>query len=322
MPVSTRRARLAEDALGLVESLQVTGPRGQKPRTDSYSADYQVCLPYRGAFVWHVGVDDVLADPNRVLFVTGDETFRLSRPIEGGYAELIVTVSPQLLSELIGVPVSRLASHALFRRRSRPASARLQRLGSELLHLPSGGAADLAAGERLVSFLRASLDGVAPPGEASASTLRLIGRAKAFLAANLSAPVRLEHVARAAGTTPTYLTTVFRRLEGQPLHKYLVQLRLARALVELPHASDITTLAADLGFATHSHFTAVFRCAFGCTPSAFRESARRDRDKVVAFMPMPAGARQQGLPQQKHLSRRGGSYAELKIVGAGTGNAG
>lgn len=59
--------------------------------------------------------------------------------------------------------------------------------------------------------------------------------------------------------------TVFRVVEGRPLHKYLVQLRLARALVEVPHADDLTALACELGFSNHSHFTAVFRRTFGCT---------------------------------------------------------
>jgi AraC-like DNA-binding protein len=54
-----------------------------------------------------------------------------------------------------------------------------------------------------------------------------------------------------------------------------VQLRLARALIELPHANDLTQLALDLGFSSHSHFAASFRRAFGSTPSAFRESTCR-----------------------------------------------
>ena len=103
----------------------------------------------------------------------------------------------------------------------------------------------------------------------------MIGRTKQYLDAHLSERLRLVDVARGVGASPAYLTDVFRRVEGVPLHAYLMQLRLARALVELPHASDLTTLALALGFSSHSHFTAVFRRAFGCTPSRFRESARR-----------------------------------------------
>jgi AraC family transcriptional regulator len=278
--VMVSRERLMETAFGLVEDLRVAGPRASGVRGESYSRHYQICLPYHGAFVWHVGHDDVVADPNRVLFVRGDEEFGVSRPVRGGYAELIVTVRPDLLSELLGVPERRLADHVRFRQRSAPVSAALQRRGIEFLH----AAGDvLTAEEWLVCFVRASLapagaiDGVdaMAAGEVSPSTLRLVARAKTYLAANLSEPIRLERIARAAGTTPAYLTSVFRRIEGRPLHKYLVQLRLARALVELPNTPDLTALAGDLGFSSHSHLTAVFRRTFGCTPSAFRDSMRR-----------------------------------------------
>ena len=38
---------------------------------------------------------------------------------------------------------------------------------------------------------------------------------------------------------------------------------------------DLTALALDTGFSSHSHFTAVFRRTFGSTPSAFRQASRR-----------------------------------------------
>jgi AraC-like DNA-binding protein len=238
-------------------------------------------LPYRGAFSWHVGQDDVVADPNRVLFVAGGEGYRLSQPVDGGYAELIVTVQQSVLAEMLGIPGRQLHGHALFRQRSRPAKVGLQRLAAECLHRCSRESWDGLPGEEwLVDFLRSSLADVTRAPDVSPSTTRLLGRAKEYLAANLSAPVRLTHVARAVGRSPAYLTSVFSRLEGVPLHRYLVQLRLARALVELPHTSDLTGLACDLGFSNHSHFTAAFRRAFGCTPSRFRESMRQDRADV------------------------------------------
>jgi len=45
-------------------------------------------------------------------------------------------------------------------------------------------------------------------------------------------------------------------------------------LAELPYTDDLTMLALDTGFSSHSHFTAAFRRAFGCTPSQFRMSTR------------------------------------------------
>jgi AraC family transcriptional regulator len=277
------RTRLMENGIGLVESLRIAGPATPRARAESYSPDFQVCLPYAGAFVWHVGQDEVVADANRVLFVAGGEGFRLSQPLHGGYAELIITIQPCLLADMLGVPERQLRGHALFRHRSRPAGLRLQRLGVECLHRSSrDGWGGLAGEEWLLDFLRASFAAPMPTLEASPSTTRLLGRAKQYLSANLSAPVRLAHVARAVGASPAYLTTVFRRLEGLPLHRYLVQLRLARALVELPHTSDLTGLACELGFSNHSHFTAAFVRALGCTPSQFRESMRRDRLDISA----------------------------------------
>ena len=274
------RTTLLQNGFGLVESLRVAGPRTPKPK-EGYSPDFQVCLPYHGAFVWHVGGDDVVADPNRVLFVAGGEGFRLSQPVHGGYAELIVTMHPTLLAEILGIAERQLPTHPLFHERSRSADLRLQRLGAECLHRSAReGWEGLAGEEWLVAFLRSSL--AAPPVDAtiSSATTRLLGRAKEYLAAHVSAPIRLSHVARAVGTSPAYLTTIFSRVEGAPLHRYLVQLRLARALIEVPHADDLTALALELGFSSHSHFTAAFRRAFGCTPSRFRESMRRDARKV------------------------------------------
>src|SRR5215216_4231871 len=48
---------------GLVENLQSANSiRGTW--ADGYSPEFQVCLPYAGLFVWHVGGEDVVADAN------------------------------------------------------------------------------------------------------------------------------------------------------------------------------------------------------------------------------------------------------------------
>lgn len=272
------RTRLMQNSLGLVESLCVGGPRTRIPRHESFSGDFQVCLPYQGAFVWHVGRDDVGADPNRVLFVAGGEGYRISQPIDDGYAELIVTVPPALLADMLGIDERQLPMHPLFRLRSRGADAALQRLGAEGLHgLPIEDGYGLAVDDWLVRFLQAALAVSPDHAPASPSTMRLIARAREHMATHLAAPLRLPDIARAVGASPAYLTDVFKRIEGVPLHRYLVHLRLSRALVELPHANDLTRLAGDLGFSNHSHFTAAFRRAYGCTPSRFRASMRRDR---------------------------------------------
>jgi AraC family transcriptional regulator len=268
------RTRLLQSRVGLVEDWRSSGVSLRRSR-EGFSADFQVCLPYRGLFVWHVGEDEVVADANQVLFVAGGESFHLSQPRSGDYAELIITPDLELLEEIAGGPRASLSFHPLFQRRSQRADFRLQQLRARFLQRATARDSNGAGLEEwMVALLRAALRTDRRTNEPGRATRRLIRRAKEFLEANLSGPVRLADVAREVGASPAYLTDTFRRVEGIPLHGYLTQLRLARALVELRHADDLTTLALDLGFSSHSHFTAVFRRAFGCTPSRFRESTR------------------------------------------------
>jgi AraC family transcriptional regulator len=270
---STVRTVLFECGSGLVEDLRIVGRRSGRPKSELFSPDYQVSLPYHGLCVWHVGRDDVVADATRVKFIRGGEGYRVSRPVEGGHGEMLVTVQPSLLSELLEVPERRLADHDLFRARSRPADPRLQRMGAECLARRGRPWTGLEQEEWLIAFLRQAL--ASPPsGPASPALMRTVARAKEYLAANHSDRVRLNDVAQAVGVAPAYLTTLFRRVEGMPLYRYSLRLRLARALVEIPEARDLTRLAVDLGFAHHSHFTAAFRRTFGCTPSVFRKALR------------------------------------------------
>jgi AraC-like DNA-binding protein len=275
---------LLDVSVALVENLSGDGSPGYRS-AEEFSARFQVCLPYRGLFVWHVGYDDVVGDANQVLFVTGGESYRLSRPLSGPYGELIVTPEVGALAELAHTSRARLPSHPLFARRSFRADPRLQSERVRFLHwaTTSASAADgLEAEERVLALLSTALrDGCGRHAACGPTTARLIRRTKEFLEAQLSRPIRLTDVGHAVGASPAYLTDVFRRTEGIPLHSYLTQSRLARALVELPHATDLTALALGIGFSSHSHFSAAFRRAFGCTPSRFRE-ATRDRPRSSA----------------------------------------
>jgi AraC family transcriptional regulator len=292
MPVS-RTPRIAESVarsvvlrtpIALVEDLRVDGPRATAPRAESYSPEYQVSLPYHGLCIWHVGRDDVAADPNRVKFITADEGYRVSRPIDGGHGELLVTTSAAAVGELLGVPERCLPRHELFRRRSRPSDATLQHMTAEgRFMFERATHNELAAEEWVLALLSRALIVNRLP-DATPATTRILSRAKEFLAAHLASRVRLMDVASAAGASPVYVTTLFRRFEGASVHRYLVRLRLARALVEVPHASDLTRLAHDLGFSHHSHFSSAFGRAFGCTPSAFREATRRHRPAMPGAM--------------------------------------
>jgi AraC-like DNA-binding protein len=268
------RTTLLDLPVSLVEDLQ----RDQHETSSEDFCDvYQVCLPYRGLGVWHVGDQDVVADANQVLFVRGRESYRLSGPIAGGYAELIFTPAADTLSEIVGVDGNKLFDHPLFRDRCGLASPLLKASRTQFLHwAPSAEAGHgLDAEELVIALLRVALRQEAETEPCGAATARLIRRTKCYLEEHLADQIRLVDIGRAVGASPAYLTTAFRRVGGISLHQYLTQLRLARAIAELPHTDNLTALALETGFSSHSHFTAAFRRAFGCTPSQFRLTTRR-----------------------------------------------
>ena len=95
--------------------------------------------------------------------------------------------------------------------------------------------------------------------------------AKLYLAERMSERVTLDDVARAVHASPFHLARIFQQQTGVPVHRYLTQLRLRASLERLADgASDITQIALELGFSSHSHFTDAFRREFGHPPSHHR----------------------------------------------------
>ena len=85
----------------------------------------------------------------------------------------------------------------------------------------------------------------------------------------------LDDLSAYCGVSTSQLAHVFPRETGLSPHRYLLQLRAARAVGELSTgAGDLSRLALELGFATHSHFTAAFRRCMGVTPSEAKAAVR------------------------------------------------
>ena len=97
------------------------------------------------------------------------------------------------------------------------------------------------------------------------------------------APLCLDEVARAVGCSKYHLCREFKRLLGVTIHRYQLRLRLGEALSRLSaETGSLTALALDLGFSSHSHFTAAFRREFGLVPSDVRSGAQDDFSKARA----------------------------------------
>src|SRR5262249_13183400 len=118
---------------GLVEDVKGT-IGGRRPSAEDFSPEFQIALPYRGVFTWHVGGDEVICDANQILFVTGGEAFRVSGPPGSRYAELILTPTFSALSEMVERTGFDPHEHPLFRARSCRATPSVQGAAARLRH--------------------------------------------------------------------------------------------------------------------------------------------------------------------------------------------
>lgn len=234
-------------------------------------------FPYRGVYVRHVGRTETVADANQVMIFNDDEPFRVSHPLQGGDSNLSIRIRSADLLEL--VPAGYLANrHAVTLNRPRfRIDSPTQVMTARLRHcLKRGVLLDTLEGEiqALTLVARALGERTARAVAGSARRQKLVDRAKLVLSADLSRRWTLAEVAREVGVSPVYLTQVFQVVEGMPLYRYQLQLRLARALDCLGERRDLTALGLDLGFSSYSHFSSAFKQTYGQTPVAFQRSAR------------------------------------------------
>jgi AraC family transcriptional regulator len=231
-----------------------------------------VVFPYRGFYIRHVGQDDAVADANQVLFFNAHEGYRVSHPIAGGDASLDLVVSERLLGELVPRSLRRAGGRVAFNQLRMRIDPRTQALVALLRHGLQNEIAETLEAESLALTLvrRALGPSTTRAPRASATRQRLVNRTKLVLAGDLARRWTLAEIAGEVGHSPVYLTQVFQQLEGLPLYRYHMRLRLARSLDLLSQYDDLTALSLDLGFSSHSHFTTAFKQTYGRPPSAFR----------------------------------------------------
>jgi len=237
----------------------------------------QLIFPYRGVYVRHVGQNQAVAEANQVLFFNAMEGYRVSHPVSGGDASVTLVVEESQLHELAPPSLLQDGARVRFCQRRLRVDARTQALVALLRHsLREKVAEPLEAEALALTLVQRSLG--PRTARAPASTYgrqRLVDRIKLVLTSDLARRWTLEEIAAEVHGSPVYLTQVFQQVEGLPLYRYQLRLRLSRALDLLGEYDDLTSLGLDLGFSSHSHFTSAFRQLYGHTPSEFKHSALR-----------------------------------------------
>jgi len=285
------------------------GAPGDEEQPD---ADQIVLLRY-GAFRKHFGRRSVTADVNQAVFFSKKSSYRVSHPADCGDRGTVFVASPRVLNDIVRELDSTIDDHperpfpfvtgpcasGVFWRH-RELARRLWVLEDSHMEPPLALPdplwpdplwpdplwIEVTALQIIADALEAAFE---RQGQASPSRKRRregteddhadhVEAAKAYLASRMSERVTLGAVAQAVGASPFHLARLFRRRTGAPVHRYLMCLRLRASLERLADgANDLTALALELGFSSHSHFTDSFRREFGRTPSDVRCGASRRR---------------------------------------------
>jgi AraC-like DNA-binding protein len=92
----------------------------------------------------------------------------------------------------------------------------------------------------------------------------------------LDAPPELAKMAALAGMGTGQFVRSFRHTFGVTPYQYVLQRRIDRAKSMLGSGRrSLTSIALELGFASHAHFTAAFHARTGSTPSDYRREPAR-----------------------------------------------
>jgi AraC-like DNA-binding protein len=259
------------------------------PGGEEYSDSNTIVLMRRGAFCKHFGRRCFTADVNQAVLFSRGSTYRVSHPADCGDRGTVFVLSQRVLNDIVRELDPTIDDHAeqpfplvtgpcdtdtfwrhreLVQRLEAAASQPLEALWADV------NALQLVADVLEAAFAihgqprkRRRIDTIADHADRAEA-------AKSWLASRLSERITLDAVARAVHVSPFHLARVFQQHTGVPVHRYLTRLRLRAALERLGGGtSDLTVLALELGFSSHSHFTDAFRREFGHTPSNLRDGA-------------------------------------------------
>lgn len=94
-----------------------------------------------------------------------------------------------------------------------------------------------------------------------------------YIEEHIGEPLSIRSVAEGTGYTGYYLSALFRRETGMPLGDYMKKRKVEHAKRRLLRSNaPVASIAEEFGFASPSHFSAVFRDLTGCSPTEFRRS--------------------------------------------------
>jgi AraC family transcriptional regulator len=271
----TRRLLFESKALqiGLFE----TRPTSDACGDVEWQTSNVVVLPFRGVFAKHDAPGRyVIGTPSHAVLIAADTPYRLSFPGAIGDRALIFRFGEELALEPLRRRGASLAPHGLL-----PSNAILLRdlLRTRLQKGEADRFESEAFGLDLLNMSLSAMGGrdIALRDSAHARRVNAVARVKEAVALAPARKWSVAELGRIANLSPFHLCRVFRQIAGTSVYDYVLRERLAHALDAVLDGDDITAIALDAGFASHSHFTARFKSFFNCTPVAFRRLTTAER---------------------------------------------
>lgn len=256
-------------------------------RTSEEQSDItSITLMRSGAFTKHIRGKKITADVNQAVFFSKESIYRVSHPTDCGDRGTSFTLAQGILSDILRELDPAIDDHPdqPFPFVTGPCNADIfWRHREYVRRLEQADAipleplwADVTGLQLIADVLESAYDRNGQPPKRRASTVEdhaeRTEAAKVYLASRMSEAVTLDDVGASVNASPYNFARIFQQQTGVPVHRYLTMLRLRAALERIADAHvDLTDVALDLGFSSHSHFTDVFRREFGETPSAFRQ---------------------------------------------------
>lgn len=249
------------------------------------TTEYLIVFPRESVRVWQKGHEEFVANCNTAIFYNVNQEYRRFKVSNSGDRSDFFAVSNEWVVDSI-----RRYDPSVQDRIDRPFNFSHTMVDHEvflhqrrLFDLVEDSCDALQIEEDVAKLVDTTIDamfahrGVAENrSKNSARHLELIDAVDRFICAEFRKPLSLGKLAVQFGVTASHLSRVFRRVRGCKLHSYLTQLRLRSSLEMIErHRRDLTHVALELGFNSHSHFTSAFRQTFGLTPTNWRRKPSR-----------------------------------------------
>lgn len=246
-------------------------------RTAGPIEGYTVAFPRSAVWIRPEGRPPFVADPSvAVIYNLGQPYVRLPLAVDGDRTDWIS------LGRELAVAIAHDADPRAAADPDRPFSVAFGPAPAELYYrqrllftrLGAGTMDPLEIEHEAIMIAGMALEaavGRSPSPRSRGAGGELVERARAELARDPAARMTIRELARRLEVSPFHLCRVFRRATGLTLHHYLLELRTRVALERFEvGAESLSRLALELGFSSHSHFSAAFRTRLGRTPSRVR----------------------------------------------------